>query len=185
MSEKWLLAGDDGLTILPVKSILKITVKADGEVVSEGIEKGSFVSYNKTTAPLAISAILGFEGTDAEIQDILDTIRRLKEDVDTSGKPTIFSLVTPMIEYQNLTLKNYDYSHTREDGRGVLYVDANMAEIREITTAYSKYVVANPSNASTVNRGNVSASSVSASNSGAVQKSQQTSVLAGIIGGGS
>jgi len=155
MPEKWLLAGEDGQTILPIKSLLKISVKAGGKVVAEAIEKGSFASYNKTTAPLEISAQLGFEGDDADLKDALDKLKKLKDGVCASGRPALFSLVTPAAEYESLALESYDYDLTREDGRGALYVDCKLVEVREVKVAYSAIA---PSNATTVNSGNVSTS---------------------------
>lgn len=138
--------------VLPNASMFELNVRSGGAVVSSPIEQGSFISYNKTTEPLEITATLSFSGTDAYLQSVLDSLNTLKESVTT------FSIQTPAYEYENMTLQNFDYAWRREDGRGVLYVSAMFVEIREVLIAYTDTTITeadskSPSGVSNVNSG--------------------------------
>lgn len=117
--------------VLPSASIYKIDVRSGGSVVSSPIEQGSFNSYNKTAEPMELNVVLSFSGTDSFLQSTLDTLENLKQSV------TVFSIETPIYEYENMTLQNYDYQLQREDGRGVLYINAMFVEIKEVAVTYT------------------------------------------------
>ena len=117
--------------VLPNAAIFELQIRCGGTVVSSPIEAGSFISYNKTNEPMEINATLAFSGSDSFLQSVLDSLNTLKTSVTT------FSIQTPLYEYENLTLQNYDYSMRREDGRGVLYVNALFLEIREVQVLYT------------------------------------------------
>lgn len=117
--------------VLPNAAIFELQIRCGGTVVSSPIEAGSFVNYNKTNEPMEINATLAFSGSDSFLQSVLDSLNTLKTSVTT------FSIQTPLYEYENFTLQNYDYSMRREDGRGVLYVNALFLEIREVQVLYT------------------------------------------------
>ena len=117
--------------VLPNAAMFDMQVRCGGTVVSSPIEQGSFISYNKTTEPLEITATLAFSGSDAFLQSALDSLNTLKQSVTT------FSIQTPAYEYENMTLQNFDYAWRREDGRGVLYVSAVFIEIGGVQVAYT------------------------------------------------
>lgn len=127
-SSTWSFSG----SVLPNAGIFDMAVRCGGTVVDSPIERGSFFSYNKTTEPLEITATLSFEGSDTLLQSVLSNLKTLKDSV------TLFSIITPTYEYENMTLQNYDYSFTREQGLGVLYVNAIFKEIKEVTVAYTQ-----------------------------------------------
>lgn len=117
--------------VLPNAAIFELQIRCGGTVVFSPIEAGSFISYNKTNEPMEINATLAFSGSDSFLQSVLDGLNTLKTSVTT------FSIRTPLYEYENFTLQNYDYSMRREDGRGVLYVNALFLEIREVQVLYT------------------------------------------------
>ena len=127
-SSTWSFSG----SVLPNAGIFDMAVRCGGTVVDSPIERGSFFSYNKTTEPLEITATLSFEGSDTLLQSVLSNLKTLKESV------TLFSIITPTYEYENMTFQNYDYSFTREQGLGVLYINAVFKEIKEVTVAYTQ-----------------------------------------------
>lgn len=139
--------------VLPNASVFDLSIRCGGSVVSSPVELGSFVSYNKTTEPLEITATLSFSGSNSFLQSALDNLSKVKESVTT------FSIETPIVEYENMTLQNYDYAMRREDGLGVLYVSAVFVEIKEVQLAYTKTETIpqadskEPSNVSTVDGG--------------------------------
>lgn len=130
-AKKWSFVGTDGQDVLPDAAVFDIRVTSGGKVVSEPVEKGSFFSYNKVNSPLEITSELSFSGTDAYLQSVISLIETLK----TATK--YFSIVTPVYEYERMTLQNYDYNLNATDGLGVLRISAQFVEIREVDVAYS------------------------------------------------
>ena len=141
---EWMILDLDNKSLLPITSILQISMKSEGGVVSEPIEMGSFVAYNKTTSALDFTVELGFEGTNPELMSVLDKLKELKESTE------LFSLVTPYREFDNLTLKSFDTKLERTGGLGSLQVSCSIVEIRELGEEYN---AADPSDHTTVNSG--------------------------------
>lgn len=123
---EWFFSDD----VLPNASIFDMTIRCGGSVVSAPIEKGSFVSYNKTNEPLEINATLAYEGTSTYLQSCIEQVKKLKESV------ALFSIITPNYEYKNMNLESFDYAQKREDGLGALYIKATFREIKEIPIIY-------------------------------------------------
>lgn len=130
--QQWMIADERGNSILPIKSILSLSVTSGGSVVADAIEEGSFTSYNKTTEPLELNMEIGFEGEDWELNHALTSLTELKDSVAT------FSIITPYHEYENMTLENYDYEMKTENGLGALIANCTFKEIREVKPAYSQ-----------------------------------------------
>lgn len=122
--------------VLPNANFFDMSIRCGGQVVSSPIEEGSFFSYNKTTEPIEINATISFSGTNTFLQSVLDRLNNLKNAVTT------FSIKTPICEYQNMNLQNYDYDFRREDGLGVLYIKATFVEIREVQLQYTDTTIA-------------------------------------------
>jgi len=127
--EDWIFLGDDDEEVLRFNSLLELNVESGGTVPEQVIEQGGFAAYNKTQEPLKIEASVAIEGTPADLQAALGTLNLLKEDTK------IFSVVTPEFEYVSMTLESFSYSRKREEGRGVLYIQMNLVEVREVATA--------------------------------------------------
>lgn len=144
--------------VLPTAIIIAMSMKDGGTVVSGPVEEGSFASYNKTTEPFEISATLAFQGTDTYLQSIITDLKTLKNSVTT------FSIITPYEEYKSMTLESYSYEYSLDKGLGILYIDAEFKEIREIMLSYTKqqYIpvaeTKTPDAASTEDAGSVQAS---------------------------
>lgn len=121
--------------VLPNANFFDMSIRCGGQVVSSSIEEGSFFSYNKTTEPIEINATISFSGTNTFLQSVLDRLNNLKNAVTT------FSIKTPVYEYQNMNLQNYDYDFRREDGLGVLYIKTTFIEIREVNLQYTNTTI--------------------------------------------
>lgn len=128
---EWYLMDEDGGTPVAFTSFISMELRAEGKVVSAPVEEGSFASYNKVSSPLSIKCTLGIMGDDAELQAALHVLSILQEDT------LLLSLVTPNAEYENLNLVSYNYQRRREDGLGVLYVELQLEEIRQVTVQYT------------------------------------------------
>lgn len=183
-SSKWRFVNEQGRNVLPDAAVFQVSVSAGGKVVSEPIEKGSFMTYNKVTSPLEINADLSFSGTNAYLQSVIDMIENLKQEI------SYFSVVTPVYEYERMTLQNYDYSLNTTDGLGVLHINAQFIEIREVDVAYSSVDVStitaadakNPSDASVVNTGTTTPADPTAGQQEAGERAKKKSILAGALG---
>lgn len=126
IKSEWLFSDN----VLPNAHFLDMDVKYGGSVVSAPIEKGSFFSYNKTTEPIQISAMLAFDGSNTYLQSVLNNLSTLKNSVTT------FSITTPFWEFQSMTLESFDYSLRTKNGLGVLYIKGEFVEIKEIVINY-------------------------------------------------
>ena len=127
--EDWIFLGEGDAEVLSFNSFLELEIESGGSVPAQPLEQGSFAAYNKLQEPLKIAANIAIEGTPAELQDALGQLNVLKEET------TIFSVITPEFEYVNMTLESFSYARKREEGRGVLYVQMNLVEVREVETA--------------------------------------------------
>ena len=149
--DNWSLTSN-GQSLVEFTSLIDADFRLNGRVSTEPVESGGFAAYNKVQSPNDIYATLGVQGTAAELQDVLDTLVRLKQGLAT------FSFVTPEQEYQNLTLEGFDYKRSRENGIGVLFVSLHMLEIKQVSSRYSTATlstsqVRRADNASTENQG--------------------------------
>ena len=131
IAKEWLLADENGNSLVTFQSFISCEVNDEGEVLKMPTENGGFAVYNKVADSLRIRAQLALQGTDADIQQQLTILKALKEGTQT------FSLVTPTIEYRNMTLEGMNYSRKREDGLKVCYVELMMVEVREVEAQYT------------------------------------------------
>lgn len=157
--EVWDFRDKQGTSIFGSVKVMNIGMEANGTVVSQPIEEGSFFSYNKTAEPHHVQCVLCFEGNAQHLQSMLTIVEKYKTGLDT------FSIVTPYQEYENMSLESYSHARDVTNGYGLLYVQCEFKEIKEVETAYSSTDVselpppiseenaANPSDASTVNTG--------------------------------
>lgn len=135
--------------------VMDLELSAESKVVAAPIEKGSFASYNKVASPTGIRATLAVEGEDYQLRDVVDTLFELRDGTE------LVNFVTPIQEYQRYTLEKFSYQQAAEKGVNVLYVELNLAEVKEVEPQYTdakapaikQKSAKNPANASTVDRG--------------------------------
>lgn len=143
--EQWgLVDANSGANIVEFDSFISCEVNDEKQVVEEAVEEGSFASYNKVDDPIEIKAILAKTGTTADLQDALDTIKSYADSTE------LVNLVTPTYEYESLNIERYNYELKQEIGRGVLYVEFYLLEIREVGSEYTNVKIPE-----TQNRGSV------------------------------
>lgn len=146
----WLILNKSGTRALPFDSMLSFSIDDASEVVSIPIENGSFAAYNKVDSPLSISVSLARQGSPADIDDFLTSLRDLKNSTE------LVSLQTPEAFYDDLNIESFSYSRSSETGAFV--VDLQLVEIRQVdtqttTTEYTRPSVKNPESASTEDNG--------------------------------
>ena len=133
---EWYLMDEWGNIPITFTSFISMELRAEGRAVSTAVEEGSFASYNKVNSPLSINCTLGFMGDDAALQYALHLLTIFQEDT------FLLSLVTPNAEYENLNLVAYSYQRRRENGLGMLYVDLQLEEIRQVEAQYTNVKLA-------------------------------------------
>lgn len=189
---QWLLADSEtGQTMLTFTSFIEAAIKRSGSVVAEPIEKGSFATYNKTTDPLNAIVTLGITGTKADILNAIDALTELQTNTVT------FSFVSPVKEFENLTLETFSWKWERVQAADVLYVELSLVEIREVETLYTDTTVisspvssgsstggaiseadaANPSDASTEDTGMINTETPTEDESKQVRQSMMNKTL--------
>lgn len=131
VENEWLLADENGNSLVTFQSFISCEVSDEGEVLKMPTEKGGFADYNKVADSVKIRVNLALQGTDADIQGALTNLKTLKDGTQT------FSLVTPTIEYRNMTLESLNYTRKREDGLKVCYVEMTLIEVREVEAQYT------------------------------------------------
>ena len=131
IAQEWLLDDENGNSLVTFQSFISCEVSDEGEVLKMPTENGGFAAYNKVADSLRIRAQLALQGTDADIQSALTNLKTLKDGTQT------FSLVTPTVEYRNMTLESMNYARKREDGLKVCYVELMMVEVREVEAQYT------------------------------------------------
>lgn len=122
----WMLVDENGEQAVPFNVYLSMNVKNESKVVSAPVENGSFVTYNKATSPIQITASLAITGKPDEIKSALSII------MDMVGDTSIVSLVTPDYEYKSLCIASCNYRRSADNGIDMLIVDCSLIEVREI-----------------------------------------------------
>lgn len=132
IENEWLLADENGNSLVTFQSFISCEVSDEGEVLKMPTENGGFAAYNKTADSIKIRVQLAIQGNDSDIQTALTNLKTLKDGTQT------FSLVTPTVEYRNMTLESLNYSRKREDGLKVCYVELTLIEVREVEAQYTE-----------------------------------------------
>lgn len=136
-TEYWSLLGQEtGYDIVTFTSFISMDVKDGGKVVDTPVEEGSFATYNKVDNPREVKCTLATQGTDEELQAYIQSLTDLRNGTD------LVMVSTPVFLYENMNLEEFSYSLKVDDGRGVLYADLSLVEIRQVEMEYSDAKVA-------------------------------------------
>lgn len=162
--QNWLLANSSGTALATFTTYLGSQIKAEANVTFDYLEQGSFAAYNKTNAPLDINVTLAKDGTPSELQQAITVLERLRTTTE------LISFVTPLKEHRNMTLDKYDYAFNEGQALTTLVVNIHLVEIREQNNQYTDVAInvapisttdaTNPSDESTINRGNTNSTEV-------------------------
>lgn len=111
---------------IETKTVLGVEIKHSGKVVNAAVEQGSFASYNKVEEPISLTYTIGISGTDEELGEVLDNLSEWQSGTD------LFIVVTPCDSFQDLNLTAYNYGHKRENGVGVLWLELQFQQIKQV-----------------------------------------------------
>lgn len=146
--ELWTLLDESGATAVTFTSFINIDYRNEGRALSYPVEQGSFASYNKTQNPLDIRVTLSAQGTNADFEYIL-----LQLD-DYQKQAVRLSISTPAALYENMTLESYSYRRGQDNNAGILTVELNLVEVREVETQVKTTVITSPKNATSSGKTN-------------------------------
>ena len=122
----WIVKGDTAR--VDFSSMIEFTQEKSSRLPDEPIEKGSFATYNRVIEPRSITCRLAVKGKAADLQNAIDRLTTLCENDEK------ITLTTPEQSYPNMMLESFDYRRDAQNGRGVLYVDLRLKEIREVAS---------------------------------------------------
>jgi hypothetical protein len=123
----WIVKGQS--SAVDFNSMQEFSAEKSSRLPDEPIEKGSFATYNRIIEPRSITCRLSIEGGASKLQSAIDRLTDLCENNET------ITLTTPEQSYKNMMLESFDYRRDATNGRGVLFVDLRLKEIREVASA--------------------------------------------------
>lgn len=129
----WIVKGDTAR--VDFSSIIEFTQEKSSRLPDEFIEKGSFATYNRIVEPRSITCRLAVKGTSSDLQNAIDRLTTLSENDEK------ITFTTPEQSYKNMMLESFDYRRDAQNGRGVLYVDLRLKELREVQSAQTTTAV--------------------------------------------
>jgi len=89
------------------------------------MENGAFASYNKAGAPFTCTVKLAVGEDKASRNRFLDRLDEMLTSTD------VYTIKTPEHEYDNVTLQNYSYDRTGQDGARLITAELIFVEVRE------------------------------------------------------
>ncbi len=136
----WGLYRDDGSSLATFNSFLSVDYRNSGQVLNYPVEANSFASYNKVESPLELTLEAGAQGNGYQIDTILKSLDEAQKDA------VKLTVATPPVSYLNMTLREYSYSRTVDNGSHSLIVRMGLVEVREVETNVTTTVVTKPKN---------------------------------------
>ena len=153
-------------------SVFSLDFKGASKISEVPLQNGSFAAYNKVQLPNFQLLRLVKKGNDLERNQFLTEIDNAKKSTD------LYYIVTPERTYFNISIEDYAYKRTAQDGVSMLIVDITLKEIRQVRPAFSTVKLESAK----------SPTAVSPKASGVVQlqpvsPAKQQSILTSIFGG--
>lgn len=153
-------------------SVFSLDFKGASKISEVPLQNGSFAAYNKVQLPNFQLLRLVKKGNDLERNQFLTDIDNAKKSTD------LYYIVTPERTYFNISIEDYAYKRTAQDGVSMLIVDITLKEIRQVRPAFSTVKLESAK----------SPTAVSPKASGVVQlqpvpPAKQQSILTSILGG--
>jgi hypothetical protein len=148
-AKSWTILDESGRDAIIFTAFIGIEVSNESQAPSNPIEEGSFANYNKVQTPASLSLTLAVQGTDFELETVLDKLNRF------SGEASKLIVVTPSVIYDNLTLVQYSYRRSAEQGATLLTVALTFTEVRETRVQVTTKVITKPKNPTSASKENV------------------------------
>lgn len=135
-NREWILRGES--TEIEFSAMLEFHAEKSSRLPDEPIEEGSFATYNRVVEPREITCTLGIEGETSTLQNTIDSLTELCENDEN------LDLIAPESVYNDLMLESFSYRRDAQSGRGVLYVELRLKEVREVASFQTTTAVEEP-----------------------------------------
>lgn len=122
------IAGVNGGSI----STSSVEVTGEARVADFPVERGGFASYNKVQLPGTHTVQMVVGGDEQTRNEFLAWMEGAAASTD------LYTVVTPEITYDSVTLERYNYVRSQSKGARIIIADLVLREIREIGARYSK-----------------------------------------------
>ena len=109
------------------------------------MEKGSFVSDNKTVEPVRSTVVLGYTGRADVRRAIIEKCEKLL------GSTELVSIITPDRTMVDMAVVSFDYTYKAANGVDRLLVALALEQVRQVEPAYTDEQV--PSGGNAMNKG--------------------------------
>lgn len=141
-------AGSSTTLAVEVDSVQDVSISEESDVPDYRLQTGSFASYNKIVQPKEIKLTITKGGSDLERQALVNWLQQ------NVNQPTVYDILTADAVFQKLTLKDYEYERTADNGMDLIVAQCSFLEVRE---APEQYYDAQQGVASTQNTGDIDA----------------------------
>ena len=141
-------SGSSTTLAVQVDSVQQVSITGEADVPTYRLQTGGFASYNKIPDPIEISLRISKGGTDTERQAFIDWLKTARDN------PTVFDILTAEAVFLNMTLQDYKYDRTADDGMDMVVAECSFLEIRE---APDQFYDAQQGQANTQNTGDADA----------------------------
>jgi hypothetical protein len=155
---------------LEFQSMLEMSSEESTNLPTESIEKGSFANYNRIVEPIELRCRLAYQGYPSQIQSAIETLKTLKNGMDT------VTFITPFETYENFMLESFDYRRDNHTGHNVLIADLRLKELREVETQKTTSSVNEPPPKEVSESASADGSCASAVDGGEVQTYEPSAV---------
>lgn len=145
---------ETGRTICKFDTFIGYRFSGNSSVPSMNIEEGSFASYNKINQPDNLTVTLACSGSPAELNSTLSDLERY------SRSTKLVNIVLPFKTYLSMNITNVNHGRVEGESSRMLIVELSLQEISQQLARYttdtkplSSASIANPQDASTIDRG--------------------------------
>lgn len=137
-----------GAPVVLADSVLTFNYKHTWSLSDYPVERGAFETYNKVQIPYDGRFRFAAGGSEANRQALLDSVAAI------AGSMTLYNIVTPEAVYLSVSVVRYDYSRQHNQGLGLIVVDVDTLEVRQVASA-AMSSTREPTSAGQVNGGSV------------------------------
>lgn len=146
----WGLVNEFGVPVVLADNVLGLSFQSASTIVNAPIEGGSFASYNKIATPSQAVVQMSKGSGGALMRGAF-----LAQLLALEGSTLKFYVISPEFVHRNMCITNVDYARSAQEGVQLIVVNVSLEEVREVKVNYSFEEVAAPSDAKTVDGGNV------------------------------
>lgn len=146
----WGLFNEYGIPVVLADGVLGLNFTGSSQISNAPLEKGTFASYNKVDNPdqAVVQLSKGSGGA-------LERGAFLTQLITYKGSTLKFHVVSPEFVHRNMSIIELDYARSAKEGLQLIVVNLQLEEVREVGLEYSVEEVANPSDAESIDSGEV------------------------------